>query len=244
MFNFLNTQFIILSCDNYIDSRIRVIDETWGKIVNKVFLIDSDLENANCIGYNTPKNYDGIQEKYIQFFINYNFNEFQYYFFTDDDTFIVLNNLQKENIPKDEEVFCIGRHLHLSPEGMDKWGNNTHYPLNKISGENSSLPLDYVSGGSGFILSTKACKKIKEYLRNMDSPNIPRSAHGDVSIGFWMRACGIKVIPSNNFWWDVPEKLIENKWEKYEDDNTALTFHYVSTQRMPELNSKYNLDIK
>jgi hypothetical protein len=240
MLNLDNTQFIILSCDNYINSRVSVIRETWGMNINKIFLVDSEGSDYNdVLGYNTPMNYDGIQEKYIQFFTNYNFDEFPYYFFTDDDTFIVLSNLQKESIPE-EDVFCIGRHLHLSQEGMDKWGNNTHYPLSKISGENSFLPLDYVSGGSGFILSSKACKKIGEYLRNIDPHSIPRSAHGDVSIGFWMRACGIKVISSNNFWWDVPENLLNNTWEKYLDDGKALTFHYVSPDEMMKLNIKYN----
>jgi hypothetical protein len=106
MINLSNTQFIILSCDNYLESRIQVINETWAKDVHKIFLIDSDLENLDTVGYNTPKNYDGIQEKYIHFFLNYNFENFEYYFFTDDDTFVVLDNLEKEKIPEDKKKFC------------------------------------------------------------------------------------------------------------------------------------------
>lgn len=243
MLNFKNTQFIVLSCDNYLDSRVSVIRETWAINVNCVFLIDSDLYgDPSLIGYNTPRTYDGIQEKYIKFFMNYNFEDFEYYFFTDDDTFVITKNLENESVPDPDELFCLGRHLILTETGMDKWGNNTNYPLERISGSDTHLPLNYLSGGSGFILPRKSCNAIKEYLKNKEPLDIPRSAHGDVSIGFWMRACNINLIPSNNFWWATPEVLPNNTWEKYEDDGTALTFHYVSPQKMLELNSKYNLE--
>ena len=241
MINLSNTQFVILSCDSYLHSRIEVIKKSWAKNVNKVFLIDSHFPDLpETVGYNTPKNYDGIQEKYIQFFLNYNFEEFEYYFFTDDDTFVVLHNLEKEVVPSSDINFCTGRHLVLTETGMDKWGNNTHYPMHRISGKDSSLPLNYVSGGSGFILSKFSCNEIKKYLSSIDYGEIQRSAHGDVSIGFWMRSCGINVIPSNNFWWSVPEELIGNSWEKYINDGSELTFHYVSPEKMVELNQKYN----
>lgn len=239
--NIKNTQFVILSCDSYLESRVRVIRETWAKNINRVFLIDSDLKfSDDLVGYNTPKNYEGIQEKYINFFKNYNFDKFDYYFFTDDDTFVVINNIEKETIPSPEIKFCLCRHLHLSETGMDKWGNNTHYPMNKISGKNTNLPLDYASGGSGFILSKSSCISIKNYLNEIGIEDIPKSAHGDVSIGFWMRSCGIQIIPSNNLWWSTPEVLLENTWEKYNNDGTELTFHYVSSERMVDLNKKYN----
>lgn len=241
MMNLSNTQFVILSCDSYLESRIETLRETWAKETNHVFLIDSSLEEiGDTVGYNTPKNYDGIQEKYINFFLQYDFSKFEYYFFTDDDTFVILKNLSREKVPSSDESFCIGRHLHLSETCMDKWGNNTHYPLHKIRGKESSLPLDYPSGGSGFILSRSSCNSIKEYLKNTESSEIPRSAHSDVSIGFWMRSVGIKFIPSNNLWWSTPEVLLENTWEKYNNDGTELTFHYVSSDRMVDLNKKYN----
>ena len=241
MMNLNNTKFVILSCDSYLESRIKTLRETWAKDISHVFLIDSDLEGIeNIVGYNTPKNYDGIQEKYIQFFLNYNFENFEYYFFTDDDTFVILKNLEKEVVSSSDEFFCVGRHLHLSEFGMDKWGNNTHYPFHKISGNGSSLPLDYPSGGSGFILSRSACNLIKEYLKNTESREIPRSAHSDVSIGFWMRSAGVTLIPSNNLWWSTPEELVNNTWEKYENNGEELTFHYVSMEKMVELNDLYN----
>jgi hypothetical protein len=241
MMNLNNTQFVILSCDSYLESRIQTLRETWTEGTNHIFLIDSDLEGiGDVVGYDTSKNYDGIQEKYANFFLRYDFSKFEYYFFTDDDTFVILKNLSREKVPSSDEFFCVGRHLHLSETGMDKWGNNTHYPFHKISGKETSLPLDYPSGGSGFILSRSSCNSIKKYLKNMESNEIPRSAHSDVSIGFWMRSAGIKFIPSNNLWWSTPEELINNTWEKYENNGEELTFHYVSTEKMIELNHQYN----
>jgi hypothetical protein len=77
--NLINTQFVILSCDSYLDSRINVLNETWAKNTNRIFLIDSEIkESADTIGYNTPKNYEGIQEKYINLFLRYDFSKFEY----------------------------------------------------------------------------------------------------------------------------------------------------------------------
>lgn len=241
MMNLNNTQFIILSCDSYLESRVETLRETWTKGTNYVFLIDSNLgEIGDTIGYNTPKNHDGIQEKYINFFLQYDFSKFKYYFFVDDDTFVILKNLPREKVPSPDDFFCLGRHLHLSETGMDKWGNNTRYPFHKIGGKETSLPLDYPSGGSGFILSRSSCNSIKEYLKNIEGNEIPRSAHGDVSIGFWMRSSGIKFIPSNNLWWSTPDELVNNTWEKYENNGEELTFHYVSIEKMRALNYQYN----
>lgn len=239
MYQFTNKiEFIVLSCDKYLNDRVESIKNTWGKNQNVKFLIDSLDDNPYHLGYDTPKNYLGIQEKYQMFFKSYEFIN-DYYFFVDDDTFVNLKNLSKLVLPEKTEKFALVRLLCLNNDATDMWGNYTGANLQNIRGDNTELPLFYGSGGSGFILSQAACLAIKEYLLN--TKDIPTSDFGDLSIGFWIRNSNTKLLESNFFWWDTHEKLLNNNWVKYHGDKDVVTFHYVSPEQMVIYNDKYNL---
>ena len=152
-----NMHLIVLSCDAYLETRIKDMDSTFGKHFNITYLIDSSFLNSEkIIGYDTPKNYDGIQEKYLSFFRNYEFTK-DYYFFIDDDTFVIKKNLEKLELPPSDHPFCFFRRGYLDADGTDQLNQQTGYPLWKIRGENTHLPIEFPSGGSGFILSKSAC---------------------------------------------------------------------------------------
>jgi hypothetical protein len=238
-----NIEIIVLTCDKYIDTRVKSIQNSYGIGINIKFLTDSsNYKDNSIIGYDTPKTYDGIQDKYYNFFKNYDFSNYDYYFFVDDDTFVNKKNLQSLNLPPSEEKFCICRICKLNEDATDYHGNYTGYPLYKISGKNSYLPLDYPSGGSGFIISKTVCIEIQNYLKNNDYNLIEKSGHSDVTIGFWMRSVGVKIIPSDEFWWEKPENLVNQKYHIF-DSNTekkAITFHYVNEFQMKEYDKRYN----
>lgn len=244
MSNLEFTQFVVLTCDKYIFTRGSSIKNTWGKNTNTVLLSDTKNLYDNNIGYDTLKTYDGIQDKYLQFFKNYDFNTYKYYFFVDDDTFVLLNNFNKLLLPHYNTNAAIIRELHLNPNGTDKQGNYTGYPLHTITGHNTQLPLVHPSGGSGFILTQTACLLLQNYL-NTTKHSIPRSAHGDVTIGFWLRIVQTKLLPNDNFWWEIPEKLKENIQANFSDEKEldAITFHYVSEKNMDLFNKKYNSNL-
>lgn len=233
-----NIQFIVLTCDKYLYTRVESIRRTWGKNEKVLFLSDSKSQIPDVIGYDTPKTYLGIQNKYEFFFKNYDFNKFDYYFFTDDDTFVNKKNLERLILPNKDELFAIVRLLCLNPDATDMWGNQTRTNISQIKGDNAVLPLYYPSGGSGFILSQSSCFKIQNYLKNCN--DIPWSTFGDVSVGFWLRNCDIKLICNNNFWWDTHENLLKNTASKYESDENVITFHYVNENLMSLYNEKYN----
>lgn len=242
MNNLQLTQFVVLTCDKYIFSRGASIKNTWGKSVNTVILSDTENLYDNNIGYNTPKTYEGIQDKYLSFFKNYNFSPYKYYFFVDDDTFILLANFNKLALPGFSTNTAVIRELQLNPDRTDKWGNDTGYPLHAITGHNTQLPLTHPSGGSGFILTQTTCLLIQNYL-NTAKFTIPRTAHGDVTIGFWLRAVQTRLLFNNDLWWEIPEKLKANTQAGFTDKNetTAITFHYVNEKNMLLYNKKYNI---
>ncbi len=233
-----NIQFIILTCDKYIETRADTIKRTWGKDNDVIFLTDSNLNINNFIGYDTPKNYNGIYFKYLNFFKNYDFTKKNYYFFTDDDTFVNLKNLEKLELQDKDSSFAICRLLCLNPDGTDLWGNQTGTNVSIIRGDNVNLPLYYPSGGSGFILSQRACISVQNYVRTIQ--NLPWCIFGDVSIGFWLRNSNVELIKNNNFWWDTHDNLLNNKWVPYNDDSDVITYHYVNEKIMEEYNKKYN----
>lgn len=225
-------KFTILTCDKYIDIRCIAQEQTFLKSQNYLFLTDTFV-GENIISYNTLQTYEAIQEKYITFFKNYIF-DMDYYFFIDDDTYVNINKIK--NIKFDKNV-CIGHLMILNSDGTDKNGNQTGYPMEKISGENTYLPLTYVSGGAGFILSKEICNKIKEYLKN--SNNIPKSGHGDVSIGFWLRNIGIEIKHDKRFYDNVPSHIYEHREFNRDDEYDAITYHYVSPEDMQNYYEKY-----
>lgn len=237
----MNIKFVVLSCDDYLDKRVSSLVDTFLSNQKYVILIDSDMDIINTIGYNTPKNYDGIQDKYKSFFLNYDFSEDDYYFFIDDDTFVNLNNLSKLNLPHHSKKFCICRMCLLDPSGFDLIGQYTGYPLYKITGIGSELPIYHPSGGSGFILSKSSCLSIQENIKKLKYEQIARSDHGDVSIGFWMRYSNVEIINNNNFWHNTVENLYNDKSITEYDEKNAITFHYVNSEKMYEYNNKYNV---
>lgn len=243
MQNLKDVQFVVLTCDKYIFTRGSTIKSTWGKRNNVLLLTDSNNLDVDSVGYNTPKTYEGIQDKYLAFFKNYNFNNYKYYFFVDDDTFVLLSNLSKLTLPDFAKNFAIIRELQLNPDRTDKWGNDTGYPLNTITGHNTILPLTHPSGGAGFILTQATCNQLQNYL-NTSSFAIPKTSHGDVTVGFWLRNINTTLLFNNNLWWDTPEKLKTNPHANFtdEEENNALTFHYVSIENMGIYNKKYNLN--
>lgn len=233
-----NIEFIVLTCDKYLNTRVNAIKKTWGKNESIKFLTDSKSELEDILGYNTPQDYQGIQDKYQSFFKNYDFTKFDYFFFTDDDTFVNKKNLNNLDLPNKDELFAIVRLLCLNSDATDMWGNYTGTDVSIIRGDRATLPLYYPSGGSGFILSQGSCIAVQNYLNECN--NIPWSRFSDVSLGFWLRNCDVKLIRSDNFWWDIHDKLLNNEWEKYESDENVITFHYVNEHMMEVYNEKYN----
>lgn len=226
----MKIKFITLTCEKYHDSRVSKIRETWGKGQDISFLSDLNIY-SDIIGYDyLPKGYQNIHYKYSEFFRQYSNFSYDWYFFTDDDTYVNIDNVK--NILKKyncDEPICIGRVGRLNPDATDKDGNYTGFPLDSIQGSGTLLPLTYVGGGAGFILSVESFKIINHYLNNLN--DIPRCYSGDVTVGFWLRNSGIKCVNNDGFWWSHPVDLGHTD----DDIRKNCTYHYVDEKMMDEL---------
>jgi hypothetical protein len=222
------TLFVVLTCDNYIHTRVAAIQRTWGRDVNIVYLSDAPRSDS-IIGYNTPRNYDGIQAKYTQFFRNFDFSKFEKCFFVDDDTFINLRTYCSISLP--ESNFCLCHRIYLGVNGEDADGVMTGCDFSKFGGIGSELPLHYPSGGSGFLMDVASVEKVQRLLRSLPENEIPRSGYSDVTVGFWMRLVGIDLINSPLLHYSHPAVFSHTPPEIREN----LSYHYVDPVMMEEL---------
>ena len=222
----MKIKFVILTCPKYHDTRLKTIEETWGLNKDILWLSDENIGN-NIIGFDDiPRGYDYVWMKYLRLFERVDINA-DWVVFCDDDTWVNYKNLYSilENNNTDEPI-VIGRLGYLGPDGTDLNGQQTGYPIASIKGDNSELPLSYCGGGAGFALNIKAFKSIKNYINS--NVNKVTAYHSDVTIGFWMRNSGIKMINNDTFWWGTHKSL--NHSDEEVVSNT--TYHYVDSELM------------
>lgn len=192
----------IISTKKYLDSRIKLIQDTWLKDVeNYVIITDYDDELTNSVKITEDSTYESNVEKNFKSF-NYfyeKYNDFDWFINLDDDTFLNYNNLKKllYSYSKDD-IFMLGR---------------INY---------GSLPqdtsLNYCSGGAGYIFN----KKTLEILKDIDM-SYNKSRFADANIGFFCRDKGIKIIDNELFHQRAPD------YYNYTDEiiKKSITFHYI-----------------
>ncbi len=226
----MKIKFITLTCEKYHNNRVSKIRETWGSGQSITFLSDLNVGD-DIIGYeHLPKGYENIHYKYSEFFKKNSDFSYDWYFFTDDDTYVNIDNinelLKKYN---HTDSICIGVYGELHPDATDKHGNYTGFPLYTIKGDDTDLPLTYPSGGAGFILSVESMRRINEYLNTVSDS--PRCYNSDVTIGFWIRNAGIIGVNVDGFWWTNPNELNHTN----DSIKNSYTYHYVNEKMMEEL---------
>lgn len=232
-------KFITLTCEKYHNTRVESIRKTWGQNQDVYFLSDFNID-SDIIGFDyLPKGYENVWMKYVEFIkTNSNFDH-DWYFFTDDDTYVNINNINKLLTKfNSSNSICIGHVGELNPDARDMDGNFTGFPIHTIIGKDTSLPLVYVSGGAGFILSNEAMRMICQYIKDIKTFDIPRSYNGDVTFGFWIRNSGIEIRDVHGFWWTNPKDLNHSK----DDVRDSYTYHYIDHEEM--LNLHRNLSLK
>lgn len=230
-------KIVILTCEKYYDTRMKIILNTWGKNQELYLLTDFSREceanedSRSTTFVNFPEadpQYNSLWQRYFLFLKNYDItDESEWYLFCDDDTFVNIKTL--ENIVKKwkfDEPVCIGNILKLDERCNDRDGNYTGFPLGSLAGKNCSLPLEYPSGGSGFLLNKISMKNLMNYIRDTKLHEVARGYNSDVSIGFWLREINTKLVNVRGFWPTTPQKLFHTE----EIIKQSYTYHYVDEE--------------
>jgi len=182
----MNIQYVVLSADSNLDSRINPARNTWIRRLSAneghVFLTDR-LCDADCFPYNDdrylqPLNYDTVSYKYMKFFKEHIHTVGTNYFFMDDDTYPVFPVIRNLFIV-DDYPSIVGFILKSNMPTIS-WGKDVY----------SSVL--YPSGGRGFFMNESCFTAIQgcvKFFGNMS----PMSSYTDVTIGSWIKSFGVPV---------------------------------------------------
>jgi len=205
----MKTLFCIIHTQHQPDRYFNIVN-SWGNEVDYIFYSDHDDISHNIYKVSERSDYYSGQEKQIKIFelLSQNFNNYDWYVFCDNDTFInssLLNKHIQENLFENDKV-------HGSI--INYWPHDTS--------------LYYPSGGAGFVVS----KYIANKLFDSDLIIYNDLQFGDVSFGLNCRELNIQFQNNNLFKSQSPE--FYSIWDK--DISQYISFHYITqASRMAEL---------
>jgi hypothetical protein len=202
--------YIILTCKKFLETRAKWQRETCLSTVSLAdcYFLSCEPGENSVYGWGTIDTYEGCPLKYIEFFKNMDL-EYDFYVFMDDDTFVFPDRLYSglEKIDKTQSLYigCVLGHLSN---------------------------LEFMSGGAGFILTNKAYKLVKQYIRTNDMTEVQKHRvemlHGDVSMGQWIHNIN-KEAPQIELKRNIiPLSTHPHKTRR--DLLTYATFHYLKEE--------------
>ena len=89
--------YIIKTCDKYLENRVVYQANTFIKDIdiNDIYYLTSKPDiSKRHFGWNTNDSYEHLTWKITNFFYNMNIDEYDWYIFIDDDTFVFVNRLK------------------------------------------------------------------------------------------------------------------------------------------------------
>jgi len=212
--------YIISTCNKYLDTRVKHQMETMLNNVNKedIYYLTSkpDIENRQ-FGWYCMDDEKNITWKYIHFIFNMNIQQYDWYIFIDDDTFVFENRL---------------KNLLLNYDS-----NKNYYIGHELDHIKRDFCL-YMSGGAGYAISNSLYKVIYNYVKNTGINNSYEHWCDDLCIGLWIDKLK-KEFPIIQ----IDNKLFHLGLHDHDSDlQTAITIHKVMTKEQYDFYSSIKDD--
>lgn len=214
-----NVCYIILTCEKYLNTRVKWQNETCFKDVPEkdCYFLSCKEVKPNIYGWDTEDDYKSCIIKYIKFFQNLTIN-YDWYMFIDDDTYVFANRVEQylSNYDKSEALYIGVKRDHI-PD------------------------IRYTSGGAGFFITNPTYNLLKTHLseeENTTSRVAGYEIYGDVTFGLWIREIhrstnkSIKLIADGN-------NLNSDVHKSVPDILRAVTFHYAVSESQFKRYDKY-----
>lgn len=152
---------------------------TWGGDVDCIFYSDHEDLNKNIIKTSDDSTYKSNEEKFCNVvnLIPEKYQDYDWFLFCDNDTFVNTKLLAKEVVNFDENM-VYGQIL------------NTY---------RSDTSLFYVSGGAGKLVSNKVLQLIKNKVTNK------KTTYADVTFGYALRDLNVSIKDHPKFKSQAPE---------------------------------------
>lgn len=200
----------IISTKKYLESRIKLIEQTWLKDVeNYVIISDYNDDSLNTYKITEDSTYESNVEKNFKSFEFYhkNYGEYDWYMNLDDDTFLNYKKL-KETLEtySTDEIFMLGR-INYGSLPQD-------------------ITLNYCSGGAGYVFNKKTLQVLKNITNDYN-----KSRFADANVGMFCRDHNIRLVDNKLFHQREPE------YYGLSDDTIKnnVTFHYIFDKKFESL---------
>lgn len=198
--------YIILTCDKYINNRVKHQMNTFLSNIDKndIFYLTSNMNiEKRYFGWGCMDDSKNITWKYIHFIYNMNkILHYDWYLFIQDDTFVFINRLNDFLANYNE--------------------NNNYYIGNQV---NNGECL-YMSSGSGYVLSKKLYKLLYDYIKTMGINESYLDCRANLCISLL-----IDKLKKNNIINQIDNKKFIVETEK-KTLNDAITVQNVVTKEM------------
>ena len=189
----------------------------------------TEYNDTDVYWTNTTDDYLSCPHKYIDYFRNglKEINQ-QWYFFCDDDSFIITHRLKKllSDNHRDSALMIMNPNSYEKPDPPE----STRHPEFKEYGE-TFYPNISPLGGGGFILNSIAMRKVRDYIVNTANPAI--CVNSDRAFAHWFigSGCNLSNIIFHNGLCNNSPKDGQLKDERF------LSFHRISSTEMIKLNT-------
>lgn len=217
--------YVIQSCNNYIDSRCISSEKTWANKISQdsQYVILSKTSTRNSVyGTNSYNDdYNSLPEKWVIFFRNYDFWDFEWLFCIDDDGFVFPDRLENFILSKNfnyQDPLAIGARLC----------------------DNLMLNDTIICGGGGILLSREAVKLMINYVKD-ENYKIQHLCH-DCFFHDLFKKLNIEVVNANTFETCttpfVPFNVSHGCVDEHHMEN-SITYHYCDDKDKNFLFDKY-----
>lgn len=198
--------------------------KTWFKDKKLYIFTDKENDDSRFVKITSRDDYHSNAIKCV-LGLRYMFEQeqnFDYYVFLDNDTYINFDNLEEYLSDKD-------------PYELKAYGSL----LNHWSPDKS---LYYLSGGASFVVPNITMKLLYEKLEKDESLFVNNyNDFSDVTVGVHMRELGIELCDSDLFHSQPPEFYNHSE----EDIKESISYHYInSEQKIKQLNDIFNGNYK
>ena len=200
--------YVILSCNNYVDTRCPSSENTWVTRLNSesdYIILSADSLRDKVIGYQTRDDYWSLPDKMLNLFRNFDFKDYEWVMTLDDDAFCFPNRLENYLL---KHNFNYNDNISIGQRGCDF----------------TEMGDTIFCGGAGTIFSRGCIDSLISYLKTEESPI--SYLCGDCCMFDWLKKINSQLIHAVND--DGQQIMFPNKYQHFDSGyvHSAITYHY------------------
>lgn len=205
--------YVLLTCEKLLNTRVKWQLETCLSTVpyEDIYYLGHTMDpDRRLFNWGARDGYNELPEKFVDMFRNKTFDDYDWIFIADDDTYIFHQRIKKF---LEKYTVKIGRSYIV-------FGHTLDHVKDKM--------FEYYSGGAGTILTRDLYNEVAEQVKQYNIPNIHWCA--DICLGKWLIDTKERLTKNRKqmISINIPKHLHPEYYNSQIDDiEIALTFHHL-----------------